>query len=266
LWIFNYLPPEKCLPQAKQAIQQCLKLDNEIAESHSVMGSLKMWYEWDFADAIIEFKKAIELNPNFAEAHFYYAMCMALFGNHKEAIKHASIASNLDPCSLLINFNVGFVYWVLGDYEKELEYSRRLVELEPNYFGGHLFVGGSLMGLKRYEDAVPEFEIAVHQNYGSITLSYLGLIYGLVGEKVKATEVLEKIENLRSTQLVGNMDIGVVYIGLGEFDKAFQYFEKAIEKHEGLVLYIKSTLRHFPEFEQDPRTKQLLEKIGLPSK
>ena len=85
-----------------------------------------------------------------------------------------------------------------------------------------------------------------------------------MGEKAKAREVLEKMENLRSTQWVGNFDMGVVYMALGEFDKAFQYFEKAIEKHEGLMLYFKYAIRNFPEFEQDPRTKQLLEKIGLP--
>ena len=167
LWIFNYLPPEKCLPQMKQAMQHSLQLDNEIAESHSTMGSIKMYYEWDFAAATIEFKKAIELNPNFAEAHEQYATCMGILGNYTEAIKHASIAFNLDPCSLLIIFHIAAVYWMAGDYEKELEYGRRLVELEPNFYGGHYLVGRGLMGLKRYEEAVPELEIAVHQNYSS---------------------------------------------------------------------------------------------------
>jgi hypothetical protein len=85
-----------------------------------------------------------------------------------------------------------------------------------------------------------------------------------MGEKGKAREVLEKMENLRSTQSVGNFDMGTVYVALREFDKAFQYFEKAIEKREGLMLYIQSTLHNFPEFKKDPRTKQLFEKMGLP--
>ena len=110
LWFFNYLPPEKCLPQMKQAIQQCLQLDDEIAESHLTMASMKMYYEWDFAAATIEFKKAIELNPNLAEAHEQYAVYLAFLGNYTEAIKHASIAYNLDPFSLMINFNVAVVH------------------------------------------------------------------------------------------------------------------------------------------------------------
>jgi adenylate cyclase len=264
LWFFNYSPPEKCLPLAKQSIQQCLQLDNEISESHSVLGVMKLLYEWDFAEASIEFKKAIALNPNYAEAHFYYAMGMAIFGNHKEAIKHASIAYNLDPFSLWINLNVGVVYMLMGDYEKELEFGRKLIELEPSYFGGHLLAGGGLMNFKRYEAAVPECEIAVHLSYGSLTLRYLGLIYGLVGEKVKAREVLEKMENLITDRWVGNFDMSIVYMALGEFENAFKYFEKAIEKHEGTMIFLQNNIRHFPEFEQDPRTKQLLEKIGLP--
>ena len=264
LWIFHYLPAEKSLPQMEQAMQHSLQLDNEIAESHSAMGSIKMYYEWDFATATIEFNKAIELNPNFAEAHDQYATCMGILGNYKEAIKHASIAFNLDPCSLLIIFHLAAVYYLMGNHEKELEYGRKLIELEPNFYGGHNTVGRCLTSLKRYEEAVPELEIAVHQNYGSFTLFRLGIVYGLLGEKVKAREVLEKMENLRSTQSVGSFDMGTVYMALGEFDKAFQYFEKAIEKHEGLMLYIKSTLRNFPEFKKDPRTKKLFEKMGLP--
>ncbi len=261
---FNYLPPEKCLPQMKQAIQQSLQLDDEIAESHSTMGSIKMYNEWDFAAATIEFKKAIELNPNLAEAHEQYALCLGFLGNYTEALKQGSIANSLDPFSSMINYYVTNIYWMAGDYEKEIEYGKRLVELDPNFWGGHYHIGRGLMYLKRYEEAVPELEMAVHQNFSSLTLRSLGLIYGLMGEKVKAREVLGKMENLRSTQWFGNCDIGVVYVSLGEFDNAFQYFEKALEKHEGFMLYFKYFIRLFPEFEKDPRTKQLLEKIGLP--
>jgi len=263
-WYYKYLPPEKCLPQMKQALQQCLQLDDEIAESHLAQGYIKMYYEWNFEDATIELKKAIELNPNSAEAHVQYALCQGLLGNNTEAIKHASIAHNLDHFSLMINFVVSTIYFMEGDHNKAIENGRRLIELEPNSYVGHFIIGRGLMGLKRYEEAVPELEIAVHQNYSSVTLLYLGLIYGAMGEKIRVREVLEKIEKLVSTHSAGNLDLGVVYITLGEFDTAFQYFEKVIEKHEGFMVFLKYYIRYFPEFEQDPRTKQLLEKIGLP--
>ncbi len=265
LWLMNYLLPEESLPQMKQAIQHSLRLDDSIAESHSVMGAIKMYYEWDFEVATIEFKKAIELKPNFAEAHERYATCMALFDNFTEAKKHASIAYILDPYSLLNTFNVAVVYWMAGDGEKELEYGRRLVELEPNFYGGHAHVGGGLQLLKKYEEAVLEIEMAVHQNYDSFTLRILGQLYGHMGEKVKAQEIIKKIEKLNCSQSPSNYDIGVVCMAVGEFDNAFQYFEKALEMHEGKLIYIKANMQYFPEFIKDPRTKQLLEKIGLPN-
>jgi adenylate cyclase len=264
LWFFNYLPPEKSLPQMKEAMQHSLKLDDEIAESHIVMARMKFYYEWNFAAATLEFKKAIELNPNIADAHIYYAMCLGLLGNYTEAIRHASIAYNLDPFSLMINWHVGVVYMSAGDYEKELDYGRRLIELEPNFYGGHIHVGISLMFLKRYEEAFPELEIAVHLNHTSFTLGYLAVIYGVMGEKAKVLEILEGMGNLVNTQNVGNCDFGVVYMALGEFDEAFKYFEKVIEKHEGRMFFSKYSFRLFPVFEKNPRTRQLFEKIGLP--
>jgi serine/threonine-protein kinase len=264
LWVYNYLPPEKCRPQMKEAAEHSIRLDNEIAESHIVMARMKMYYEWDFAAATIEYKKAIELNPNLAEAHDRYAICLSLLDNYTEAAKQASIAYSLDPISLLINDNVATVYWLAGDYEKVLEYGRRSVELDPNFWGGHNNVGRGFMYMKRYKDALPEFKKAVDQNYSSITLRYLGTLYGLMGEKVKAREMLEKMENLRGKQWVGNCDIGIVYVSLGEFDKAIQYFEIAMDKREGFMLYLKFYARYFPEFGRDPRTKKLLERIGLP--
>jgi len=248
----------------KKAVEQCLQIDSEFAESHLVMGILKMNYEWDFGAANIEFKKAIELNPNVTDAHMSYAICLGLFGNYTKARKHASIAFKLDPFSLMINFHLASLYWMAGDYEKEIEFGRRLIDLDPNFYGGHLHVGRGLMELKRYEEAVPEIEIAVNQNYGSFTLLPLGLLYGVMGEKEKTREVLEKLENLGNTQWVDNYAIGNVYMALGEFDNAIQSFEKVIDKHEGMMLFLKYTIRNFPELGNDPRIKQLIEKIGLP--
>ena len=264
LWIYNYLPSEKCLPQMKEAAEHSLRLDGAIAESHLAMARMKMYSEWDFAAATIEYNKAIELNPNNAEAHVFYAICLGFLDNYTEAIKQASVAYGLDPFSSMINYNGANVYWMAGDYEKEVEYGRRLVELDSNFYGGHFQIGRGLMHLKRYEEAVPEFKIAVRQNYGTFTLFRLGLIYGIIGEKVKAREVLEKMGNLRSTQWGGNYEMGFVYMALEEFDNAYQYFDKAIENHEGLMLYFKYNIRSFPEFEKDPRTKLLFKIIGLP--
>ncbi len=264
LWFFSHLPPENSLPQLTQAALHSLQLDDEIAESHLAIARMKMYCEWDLTGAETEYRKALEINPNIAEIHEQYAYCLGLSGNYNEAIKFASSAINLDPFSLMNNFHLGSIYWMAGEHQKGIEQGKRLIELEPKFWGGHCVVGANLLALKRYEEAIPELETAVKRNYSLFNLYYLGIGLAALGENDKAKEVLEKMKPLSQNQSVGNFEIGVLYAALGDFDHAFQYFEKAVEKHEGNVLFLKYNIWYYTDLEQDPRTKLLMEKIGLP--
>ena len=255
LWYLSSLPPDKSLPQMKQAAQHSLMLDDEIGESHLVMAMMKMWYEWDFTSAIIGFKKAIELNPGFAETRQQYAFCLGFTGNYAEAINQASIAFNLEPFSLLTNYQVGCIYWMAGNREKAIEQARRLIEIEPNFWGGHLILGLESFVMERHEQALPELELAVQLNSVSQNLGLLGALFGVMGEKIRAKKILEKMENLRSKGSVNDADIAFVYAGLGQFDTAFLCYERAMEKHEGSMLFVKYFASLIPGLEKDPRTK-----------
>ena len=263
LWFFNHLSPEESLPGMLKAAQKSLELDDEISETHTAIARMKLYYEWDLKGAAIEFQKAIKLNPNMAESREHYAFCLATLGNKKEALEQATIAHSVDPLSLITNFDVASLYWCVGDAEKQLEIGRNMIAMEPNFWGGHRMVADALMSLKRYEESIIEAELAVNKSYDCFTLMYLGLLYGVMGEKIKVREVLEKMKELTKDQS-GYYYMAVTYMALGEFDNALTYFEKAIEKHEGYIVYVKFHIRYFPEFKQDPRTKILFEKIGVP--
>ena len=119
------------------------------------MARLKMYYEWDLEAAAEEFKKAIELNPNLAEAHEQYGYCLALSGNYQEALKFADPPrSTLDPFSLMNNNHIALLYWMAGDYKKGIAQGKRLIELDPNFYGGHYLLGLMYCDLKRYDEAV----------------------------------------------------------------------------------------------------------------
>jgi len=120
------------------------------------------------------------------------------------------------------------------------------------------------MALKRFDEAIPKLELAVKRNYSVFNLYYWGVGLALTGEKDKAKEVLEKMEILRSTQSMGNFEIGFVYAALDESETAFKYFEKAVSNHEGNVLFFKYNIRYHTKLEHDPRTKKIMQKIGLP--
>jgi len=261
LWFFSHLPPEHTVPHMTQATEHAIELDDQIAESRIAIARLKMYYEWDLAAAAEEFKKAIELNPNLAEAHEQYGYCLALSGNFQKAIECATSAFALDPFSLMNNNHIGLLYWMAGDYEKGILQAKRLVELDPNFYGGHYLLGLLYGDLKRYDEAIAESELCANQNYCSFTLSLLGKVYAMMGNNGKAREALEKMEALRSSQSVGNFDLAVVHAGLKEFDITFRLLEKAIEMREGFMLYLKYYIPNYSELEKDPRSKQLADKM-----
>ncbi|MDH4092959.1 MAG: AraC family transcriptional regulator, partial [Cyclobacteriaceae bacterium] len=266
LWSFNWLPPEKSLPQALKAAQEALDLDGEIAESHLAVGRVKLHYEWNISEALVEYKKAIAINPNSAECHVQLSFCAVLMGNNDEAMKHAKIAENLDPFSLLNLSYLEGTAIALGDFDKVLALGKRLIDLEPNFSVGYEAIGDYYCFLKNYKEAIHEYESVLALNYSTHNLSQLGLTYGLMGEKLKAIEVIEKMKKIPGSELGGNnYYLGSVFASIGELDAAFQYFDKALENREGNMLWMKYfVFERIPELKKDPRANKLLEKIGVP--
>ncbi len=225
LWIFNYWAPENCLPNMMAAAKRCLELDNKIAESHIAVARVKMFYDWDFKAAEVYFRIALELNSNTAEIHEQYAYCLSFLGRSDEALAHAATALSLEPFSLVTNNHAGITYWMTKAYDKGLEQGTRLIKLEPNFYGGYHLRGLMFSYMRRYEEAIEACEFAAVRNYSSHTLSLLGKTLGVMGEKEKALEVIKKMEELKTTQAVGNFDMGIVYAGMKDFKTALEYFE-----------------------------------------
>ncbi len=264
MWFYRYVPAEQCLPQMQLAAQHSLELDNQVAESYMAWARLKMYYEWDWVGAIRAFKKALELNPSMAEAHGQYALCLAIAGQIPEAFNHALTAFNLDPFSLINNFYTGYIYWIAGDFRKAIAQGRRLLELEPNFWGGHIIMGFNLIKFKKYNEALAALENALSQNYSGLTLSGYGGLLALMGEKEKAREVVHQMQILRQTQPVANYDMGIVHACLGDMDTAYDFFIKSIEDHEPPMLFFKYIVRDWlGDFKNDPRYKKILEKLFI---
>jgi adenylate cyclase len=238
-----------------------MELDNEIAESHFAAANLKFWYEWDFKDALSLYQKAIEINPNMAEAHAGYAHCLNAIGQHTKGFEHAVIAYNLDPFSLINDFYVGWAYLHAGHHEKALELGRRMIELEPDFYIGHTIAGNALMVQKKYEEAQAPLEMAVKLNYSFLTLAEVGILYGMTGNEAKAREILKEMEVLGKTQPLSNYDKGFVHTFIGEYDFAAMHFAKGIEKREGLMVVAKDYLLLLDKNRYVPKIAEVLEKV-----
>jgi serine/threonine-protein kinase len=263
LWLFNYLPNEQCLPQMKQAVEGAMKLDNEIAESYYALANMKFWYEWDCKDALSIYQKAIEINPNMAEAHAWYAHCLNAIGQYTNGSEHTAIAYNLDPFSLINGFYVGWGYLHCGHYEKAQELGARMIELEPSFYSGYTILGNSLMIQKKYKEAQAPLEKAVKLNYSFLTLSSVGILYGIMGMETNARQILEEMEVLGNTQPLSNYDKGFVHIFLGEYELAAMHFEKGIELRQGLMIVAKDYLHLLDKKQYVPQIEEVLKKLDV---
>ena len=141
LFAFNWAPQENLLPKGIQAAKKALELDDEIAESHLNVGRIKLNHEYKPKEAQIVYKKALDINPNSAECYVQLGYCAAFFGHEKEALDCAKKAESLDPFSLLNLWYISSVYWAVGNFEKLLATGKKMVEMEPNFPGGHFWVG-----------------------------------------------------------------------------------------------------------------------------
>jgi adenylate cyclase len=264
LWYFNWMPAEHCLPQGLKAAQQSIQLDNQIAESHLSQGRVKLHYELKISEASIEYKRSLAINPNSAECHVQLGMCAALLGNYAEAKEHAEKAAGLDPFSLMNMWFISVIYWAAMDYKNVFAYAKRLVDMEPRFHAGHNMLGAYYLAEKRYDDAIIESELSVTINADMMSLQTLAHVYGAAGNKMKAGEVIERMKKIEGSETAGNAYLGIAYAALGELDTAFEYFDKAIDRHEGLVLWVKSSVMLIPGIMQDSRAKTLFKRLGMP--
>ena len=259
----SLLPPEQCLPPLYNAVKRSMELDDTIAESHLALADLTLFYEWNIKLAKTQFQKVLELNPNSAAGNVHYAMYLMFMGNYTEACRHASISHNLDPFSMQNNWEVAWTFLYSGQVNKALELSRTMIQMEPAFFGGHLIAGNILLSENKYAEAQPLLETAVklYPSYFG-TLEALGVLYWKMGNKARCREVLTEMEVLGKTQSVSNGHMGNIYTFMGEYEIAAEYFEKAIEKREAIMLFTKHAIMSFDETLLNvPQIQKILEKV-----
>jgi adenylate cyclase len=150
-----------------------------------------------------------------------------------------------------------------GEMQIVLENGKRMINLDSTFFAGHLWVGHACMRLGRPQEGSAAYQLITQLDKGPLGLSILGVGYGLMGDKLKALDVIKQMESMEGIQRAPNNWIGDVYVSMGELDRAFGYYEKAVDAREELMLWKKIFVLGTPELQHDPRTKKLLDRIGV---
>ena len=257
------VPPKDILPQAKAAATKALEIDESLAEPHATLAFIHTWFDWDWAGAEREAKRAIELNPNFGLAHIAYAQLLSYRGLHQEAISEAARARELDPLSSIINtLNGSVLLYASRDDEASMTLQKTL-ELDPNFWIAHYFFGKTYLAKKKYSDAIAEFSKARELSGGSsLAIGMIGYGWALAGDLAKARAVLTELKSLSGQRYIPPSNVAVLCFALGEKDEAFIWLEKAYQDHDVRL----SRMKVDPEWDSmrsDPRFVAILKRIGL---
>jgi TolB-like protein/DNA-binding winged helix-turn-helix (wHTH) protein/Flp pilus assembly protein TadD len=255
------VPPQEQFSAAKAAARRALEIDDNLAEAHNALAASLFWYDWDWTGAEKEFQRALALNPNYAMAHQWYGQFQHAVGRPNWAAE-VKRAGELDPLSLVTAG--GGWYIESGEYDLAIETARKKLELDPNSPLPYLYLGRAYTRKGMYRDAIAEIQKGVSLSGGAPgPLSALGYTYGVSGNRDEALKILPQLTLLSKRRYVSPYDIALVYVGLGEKDRAFDWLQKAVADRS-IPLVSLRTGEEMDSLRSDPRYTELLDRIGLP--
>ena len=262
---YNFLPPHEACPRAKAAAAMAIEIDPYLAEAYTALGWVTTFYDWSWVEAETNFKKAIELNPKYANAHHYYSLFLMANKRLDEGLLEVQRAYELDPLSMIINTSLGVAYYFRRDHDEAVRRYFKALEFDPNFAPAHAYLAGPYVCQKKYDEAIIECQKACSLSGGSTyATAFLGYAYGIAGENNKAKEILIALDELSVKAYVSSQLMALVYIGIGDLDNAFKWLEKACDERDNWMVWL-NIYPVFDNLRSDPRFNELLSKVGLKS-
>jgi len=257
-------PSRECYPKAKAAALAALKIDDTLAEAHAVLGRTDHMYAWNWTGAERGFRKALELNPKYATAHQWYGQYLYSMRRDEEAFAEMRRAQDLDPLSLIISTILGDLLLERHRYDEALEEYRRAFAMDPNFAWARYGLGKVYVSKLMYSEAIAEFQAALKlQEKDARILASLGNAYAVSGDQGEARRILAELMARSKLGYVSPEAFAVVYAGLGDKDRAFEWLRKAVDERAAtLFLYVGPV---FDRLQSDPRYAELLRRMNLPA-
>ncbi len=261
---YSFIPPNESRDKALAAARRALEIDDRLAEAHTTMAVIYENYDWDWTKCEQEYRRAIELDPNYATAHQWYGEFLASTGKPEEAYTQIKKSIELDPLAPIHYASTYTVLIPLRRYDEAIQQQQKALEIDPRFPRAHGCLAWIYYAAGRLEDAAREAQIAVvNSDSGVEYLSELGLIYGRMGRRAEALSIRAILEQRAKSTYVDQSLFAAIHIGLGEYDEAFRLLGRAVDDHSTYLEYLKidpalNGLRN------DPRYTQLLKRVGLP--
>jgi tetratricopeptide (TPR) repeat protein len=255
--------PKDALEQAQNAVAKALNIDDNLAEAHTTLGHLKLYYYWAWKDAETQFKRAIDIEPNYAAAHQGLANYYAAQGRFGEAIEEINTALRYDPFSPNLNEAKGFHLYLAGNYDDAIQQLETTLQANPDFIPAHAVLGMAYLQQGRNAPALEEFQKCLVLSRRSPTyLEHMGRAYAVSGDPARARQVIDEIQEIGRSQFVPSFYLARVYTALGNNALAFRAIEKSYEERDSELIIIKVDPA-FEKLRSDPRFNRILGLMGL---
>jgi DNA-binding winged helix-turn-helix (wHTH) protein/tetratricopeptide (TPR) repeat protein len=256
--------PLEVLPKAREAALKAVEIDEHLAEAHSSLALIHVYFDHDWIKAEKEFRRALELDPDLVSAHQRYGSYLTFMGRFEESIRHYETALELDPFSLQVNMNLATTYYLRGEYDRALNHCAKTIELEPNYMPTRFLLGCIYIQQERLEEAIAEFqEIYKLDEEAYLALGFMGYTHALAGQREEAETLLNVLQDIAVRKYVSPYSMLVIHLVLGPHERVFEFIEELYQERNDWLVWLKVS----PELKRvrdDSRFKSLLRRVGFP--
>lgn len=232
LGLYGSMSPNEAFPQARTAAEKALSMNNDLAEAHATLGLIYFYYDWNGPAAENEFRRSLQINPNYAMAHSWNGETLAAMGRFSEAVEESQRAMNDDPLSLIVNSNAGWTFLLAGQTDQADQTLHKAIELDPAFPRTHFRLGILHQAANQLPQAIDEFKKAVELSNGNAYyVASLAHAYAASGRVADAKKIMESLHQRAHAEYVPAFGFALVYAGLNDRENAFDWMRKATGDH-----------------------------------
>jgi TolB-like protein/Tfp pilus assembly protein PilF len=260
----GWLRPSESMPKAKAAALKALDLNDSLAEAHTSLAYIKMYWDWDWSNSEKEFQRAIELNPKYAHAHHWYSHHLMGACRLEKSLAESERAVELDPLEPTIQQHLGWHYLYARQYDEAIQWLQKTLESHPNFYPMHLIIGMAYAQVQEYSKAIEHHRKALELEGTAIALGFLGYTLAVSGEKDEALKILRELMEQSKQSFILPYYIAIIHIGLDQKEQAFEWLERAFNERAEWIC----ALRVAPELDSlrsDQRLTDMIRRAGIPA-
>jgi DNA-binding winged helix-turn-helix (wHTH) protein/tetratricopeptide (TPR) repeat protein len=259
----SFLAPKTAMPKAKEAVEKALTLDNNSAEAHTSLAYIRLTYDWDWAGAEAEFRRALELDPKYINAHHWYSHELMAEGRVQESHFQSEEALNLEPTNVLMNEHMAWHHMMAREYDRSIPQALKTIELDPNFVQAHRVLALDYLYTGQFAKACAEFQKGVELSHDDpVALAYLARCYALSHRQAESRQILDALVKASVERYISSAEIGAVYAALRDDNASIDWLNKACDEHASALIYV-NVDPVYDHMRRDPRFQKIVTCVHL---